>query len=427
MDYYLYIYSFHNWLCVKIVGNIIIPREPIDALAYMEIAEYFIGVEGATYILSREPFFSLLLGFVYLIFPNTYLTARLFTTFLGSLNIILIYFVTKKYAQSFGANDNSEKFGFVAALFVCFNDRFILYDGWGLRESLYALLFMILLYSILIEKKVLKRTIYCICSFLLILTKEESLILLLFTTILLFFKDNFSVKTNIKNSNNKNETRITDEGKTVNNKGKSKFGRFFLKLNYNFLFIFLGLIVGYCLWKLLSYILFSDPFATSNDMAKLYFENEFGTIPPESLTTFDYLFKFHKFKDLILAFLQGVPGIMNLYLGIFNLISFAFFIIALVKFVIKRDFIFLFWIIYPVLFLGIFAVLWRLNPYDRILIPYSLIGFISIPIVIYDVVEDFDLKVTSSVNIRMTKIRYFYIISSLIVLYSIGQLFTSFF
>jgi len=387
----------------------------------MEIAEYIIGVDGAEYKIPREPLFPLLLGLVYLIFPNTYLTARIFTTFLGSLNIILIYFVAKKYAQKFGANENSDKFGFVSALFVCFNDRFILYDSWAVREPLYALLLMLLLYSILIKKTNLKKIIFSICSFLLILTKEESLILLVGTVILIFITNNFKGKTNIKNNNDTNEMRIGDDDKPSNNKKKNKFGRYLSKLNYNFIFMFLGLIIGYCLWKLLSYILFSDPFATSNCMAKSYFVNEFGSIPPDSLTTFDYLFKYHKIKDLILAFLQGITGMMNLYLGIFNLISFAFFIVTLFKFIIKKDILLLFWIFYPVIFLGMFAILWRLNPYDRILMPYSLIGFISIPTIIYEIVDDFNLNLTSKINIEINKIRYFYFISSLIILYSISQ------
>ena len=143
-----------------------IPNEANDAFGYMEIAEYIIGVDGTTYLIPREPLFPFLLGLIYLIFPNTYLTARLFTTILGSVNIVLIYFVAKKYAQKLGADENSNKFGFVSALFVCFNDRLIFTDSWAVREPLYSFLFLILLYSILIERKTLKKIIYCICSFL---------------------------------------------------------------------------------------------------------------------------------------------------------------------------------------------------------------------------------------------------------------------
>jgi len=105
----------------------------LDQLAYMDIAEYMFGVEGKSYQFPRELLFPFLLGFIFLFSPNTILTKRIFTAVLGSANIVIVFFVAKKYAAKFGIINNNEKFGVVASLLVCFNNRLINYDGWTIR------------------------------------------------------------------------------------------------------------------------------------------------------------------------------------------------------------------------------------------------------------------------------------------------------
>jgi len=418
----------------------------LDQLAYIEIAEFMFGVEGKSYVAPREPLFPFLLGFIFLIFPNSFFTARVFTAVLGSINIVIVFFVAKKYATKFGIVNNNEKFGIVASLLVCFNDRLINYDGWALRESLFTLLFLLLFYSILIEKKILKRLAFSIISFLLILTKSESLLLLIGLSILIYYNENirktsksFSDSTHLKEviKDDEKEVAIVDEKvaiepsrieeseKNSDETRKNRLAIHFKKVNYNFTFILIGLIIGFCLWKLLSHLIFSNPFATSDWLAEMYFFKEFNLAPPENLSTFDYLFNYHSFKELAIAFYQGITGMLNRYLGIFNLLSFPFFMLTILGYFFKKDYLSLYWVIYPIIFLGIFAMLWGMDPYDRILLPYSMIGFVTMPIVMYKLLEDFELTILR--KIKISKEIAFYILTLVIVIYSMGQLYATFF
>ena len=220
--------------------------EPIDALQYMEIAKSIIGVKGNTYIVPREPFFPFLLSLVFLIFPDTFLTARFFTAFLGSITIVLVYFVVKKYSQEFSNSDKYEKFGLVSSLIICFNYNIIVNDGNGVRESLYGLLFLVLFYSILIKNKLAKRIVFTITSFLLILTKTESLILLIGLVLILYYKENILANKNIKElkqneDENKNLDNVENNKEIKNdvNKIRGRMLNYIKSRNYNFAFILL--------------------------------------------------------------------------------------------------------------------------------------------------------------------------------------------
>jgi len=407
-----------------------------DQSGYLEIAEYMFGVDGKSYCVPREPFYPFTLGLVFLIFPNTIFTARVFTAVLGSINILIIFFVAKKYAAKFGMINNNEKFGIVASLLVCFNDRLINYDGWALREPLYITLILLLFYSILIEKKIIKRLVFSITSFLLVLTKSESLLLLIGVSILIYFSENKLTNTEISPEIDKKATINVDENKSIkltrteeNEKTskdgiKNRFSTYFKKINYNFIYIIIGLVIGFCLWKLLSYLIFSNAFATSDWMASYYFRKEFAIQPPENLSTFDYLFKYHSLKELIIAFFQGITGLLNRYLDIFNILSFPFFILSILRCLFKKDYLSFYWIIYPIIFFGVFAVLWGMGPYDRILLPYSMFGFITMPIFMHKFLEEFGMVKLH--KIRISKDVILYLLTSLIVVYSIAQLFANF-
>ena len=395
------------------------PVEPVDATEYMEIAEFMFGVDGTSYIVPREPFFPFLLGLVYLIFPNTFLTAQILTSLIGSLSIVGIFYVTKKYAQKFSENSDNEKFGIVASLLVCFNYHFIIYDGHGVRESLFTLLLLVLFYSILIKRKKIKKIIFTFSAFLLILTKSESLILLIGIFILIFHKENVLKETRSE----ENIIRETSsEENIVRETRKNKLRNYLSKINYNSLFLLLGLLLGLVLWNLLSYILFSDPFATSNWMTRIYYTKEFNLVAPENLTTFGYLFKYHSFTELAYAFYSGFFGLMTGYSTVFNIYLFVFFIFTFIRFLIKKDYISLFWILYPPLFIGIFAALWGMVGYTRILQPYSMIGIISIPIITFEIIDRFNLTITKKIRVNIKKTMFYYFIFTIICIFYIVQI-----
>ncbi len=411
------------------------PMEPYDAVGYIEIAEFMIGVEGTSYSFPREPLFSFMLGLVFLIFPSTFLTTRLFTAILGSVNIVLVYLVAKKYLKKFFKNISTEKFALVSSLLISLNYQFILKDGYGYREPLYTILFLILLYSILMEKKVIKRVLFCTTSFLMILTKSESLILLIGISIFLFQKENFLTKSNnnlkqidsdisvIDSSENEQpDTGIKSVEDLPSQKNKKNFRNFVSNVNYNFAFILLGLVVGYCLWMILSSLLFGDPFATSNEMAKLYYRQEFGIIAPEDLTTFSYIFTYHGILELFQAFYSGFFVLFSDYEIIYGIYLFAFFILSLISLLIKGDYISLFSIFYPPLFIGLLAYFWDPAGYARILLPYSTIGLVVIPIFTYNILEKLELMITNKVKIRIKRNLFFYLIIGFICLKSILRL-----
>jgi len=403
--------------------------DPSDAIAYMEIAEFMFGVSGTSYSSPREPFFSFILGFVFLIFPNTYLTTRLFTAILGSFNIVLIYFVAKKYLKKFFKNVPSEKFALVSSLLISLNYQFILKDGYGYREPLFTILLLILLYSILMEKKVMKRILFCISSFLMILTKSESLILLVGISMLLFHKENFLTKSNenlklidseisvsdtIKDEHL--DTRIKNEENLSGQENKKNFKNFISKVNYNFAYLLLGLVVGFCLWIILSFLLFGDPFATSNWMAKCYYHYEFNSIAPDNLTTFSYIFNYHSIQEIFRAFYSGFFVLFSDYEIVYGIYLFAFFILSLIILLKKGDYISLFTIFYPPLFIGLLSYFWDPTGFARILLPYSIIGFLIIPISTYNILEKFDLMITNKVKISINKNLFFILIISFICL-----------
>ena len=391
--------------------------QPVDALQYMEIAKAIIGVEDNTYAYPREPFFPFLLSLVYLIFPDTFLTARIFTSFIGSTTIVLVYFVAKKYSQKYSKNGGHEKIGLISSLIVCFNYYYIVNDGYGVRESLFALLFFILLYSILIKNKLAKRIILIIVSFLLILTKSESLILLIGIAFFIYYNENILEKNNlgeIQQNNNENKNLDNEEN---NNKTKNEYsnkGERMLKYirtrNYNFIYILLGMSIGFCIWKLISFIIFGNPFATSNWMARMYYYNEFGESAPDSLNTFSYLFEYHSFKELAFAFYRGFYDSFNNYLTIYGRYLSAFFILALIFYLFKKDYLSLFWIIYPLLFIGIFSIFWPVGNFYRIFVPYSMIGIIAIPIFTFEILENFNIFISKRIDIKINKTLLFYLI-----------------
>lgn len=401
------------------------PIEPKDALQYMEIAEFIFGVDGTSYIFPREPLYPFLLGLIYLVFPNTYLTAQIFSALMGSLVIVGIFYVTKKYAQKFSVNVDNEKFGIVASLLVCFNYHFVIYDGGGVREPLFTLLFLILLYSVFIERKKIKKSIFCFSAFFLILTKSESLILLIGISILIFHKENILKRTRseeniIEENGNEIKENIIRETR------KNKLRNYLSKINYNFVFILLGLFIGFALWKFLSYLLFSDPFATSNWMARMYYFKEFNLAAPETLTTFEYLFKYHGIKDLLLAFYHGFFGLMTRYSVIFNRYLFALFILSLIKYLIKKDNLSIFWLLYPPLVFSIVAFFWGMVGYNRILQPYSIVSIISIPIFTYEIIDSFKLTITKKLNVDINKTVFYYLIFTFICIYYMLEIIQAF-
>ena len=331
----------------------------------------------------------------------------------------------KKYAQKFSENGDSEKFGIIASLLVCLNYHFIIYDGLGVREPLFTLLLLILLYSILIERKKIKKSIFSISAFLLILTKSESLILLIGISILVFHKENILKKTIseeniIRENGNESEENITRETR------KNKLRNYLNRINYNFIFILLGLFIGFVLWKSLSYILFSDPFATSNWMARMYYYKEFNLVAPETLTTFEYVFKYHGIKDLLQAFYSGFFGLMNRYSVIYNRYLFALFILSFIKYLIKKDYLSFFWVLYPPLFIGVLAILWGMVGYTRVIQPYSIIGLISIPIFTYEIIDSFKLTITKKLDININKTLFYYLIFTFICIYYIVEIIGAF-
>jgi len=403
--------------------------DPSDAVDYMEIAEFMFGVEGTTYSYPREPFFSFVLGLVFLIFPNTYLTTRLFTAILGSFNIILLYFVTKKYLKKFFPNIHTEKFALISSLLISFNYQFILKDGYGYREPLFVMLFLILLYSILMEKKLMKKVLFCLSSFFMILTKSESLILLIGISLLVFQLENFLIKTDDDLKQNSSETivsnisedNIQDNGnknkeKLASQKNKKTFRNFIFKANYNSAFILLGLVIGFCLWLILSYLLFGDPFATSNEMAKQYYLHEFNSVAPEDLTTFSYIFNYHSILEIFRSFYSGFFVMFSNYEILYGIYLFAFFVLSLIYLLIKGDYISLFIIFYPSIFIGTLAYFYGASAFARILLPYSTIGFIIIPIFTYNILEKFEIMITNNVKIKIRKDLFFYLIIGFICL-----------
>ncbi len=391
------------------------PYENPDVDQYIEIAQFIFGKESTSYIVPREPFYPFVLGLVFLIFPETFLTARIYTAFLGSINIVLAFYVTKKYIQNFKKEIKYEKFAIISSLLICLNYDFIKYDGWGVREPLYTLLFFILLCSILIKRKPIKKVTFSICSFLLILTKAESLIFLIGIAILVFQKENFLNAINNNTEVTKNDdTDIENEGVVLENRVEiseksNKLKSFLSEINFSFCFIFLGLLLGLLLWKLISYFLFGDPFASGNWMAGIYFGHEFKTPPPENLSTFRYLFDYHSFKELISAFYNGFFQMISVsYYSIFDRYLFAFFIITFIILLIKKDYISLFWILYPPIVLGIFAYFWDLHGYIRILLPYSIIVFISAPYHTYKIFEDFKIMISEKLSLKVKKHAFYY-------------------
>jgi len=384
--------------------------QPIDALQYIEIAKAIIGVENNTYIVPREPFFPFLLSLVYLIFPDTFLTARIFTAFIGSATIILIYFVAKTYSQKYSKKGGYEKYGLVSSMLVCFNYNFIANDGNGVRESLFGFLFLLLIYLISVKNKLVKRIFLTVVSFLLILTKVESLILLIGIAFFIYYNENILDNKIMKEiQQNNSENKILDNEETENetkgesNKINERILKYLKTRNYNFMFILLGLSVGFCLWMILSFILFGDSFASSNWMARMYFYNEFNISAPVSLSTFSYLFEYHSFSELALAFYKGFFDIFNTYLTIYGHYLSAFFILTLIFYLFKKDYLSLFWIIYPLFTLGIFVILWSSGNFKRILAPYSLIGIIAIPFFTFEILENFNIFISKKIDIKINK------------------------
>ena len=349
---------------------------PVDALQYKEIAQFLIGGEGS-YVLPREPFFPFVIGLFFLLFPNTFLTMRIITSVLGSLSIVLIYLLTRRiFRNKDVANNYRYSIGLISSCLVCFNYRFVYTDTYGVREQLFSVLLILLLYTLLLDNIKIRRIFLPLLSFLLYLTKNEALILLIGIAILVFYSNYISQK------------------------------KLFIESIQNSLLILSGTLIGFIAWGVSSVYLFSDFFSTSNWMARMYFSKEFGISAPENLTLISYLFQYHSFTSIIKSFFYGAAGTMQIFIKLYGFILFPFFIISLIKLILKSSFINLWISIYPLFFIGFFAELYGWTGFLRIILPYAIISISYLSNEICEIITDFELRLTRKKVIQIKSVYF---------------------
>ncbi len=283
--------------------------------------------------------------------------------------------------------------GLISSCFICFNYQFVITDTYGVREQLFSVLLILFLYTLLLDNIKIRRIFLTLLSFLLYLTKNEALILLIGIAILVFFSNYISQK------------------------------KLFIESIQNSLLILSGTFIGFIAWGVSSIYLFSDFFSTSNWMATQYYFIEFGISAPENLTLVSYLFQYHSFTSIIKAFFYGAEGTMQIFIKIYGFILFPFFIISLIKFIQKSNFIYLWIPIYPLLFIGFFAELYGWHGFLRIIIPYAIISISYLANEICEIIPDFDIQLTRKIVIQ---VKSFYFVWGIVGLFCIINLISLF-
>ena len=135
-----------------------LPRD--DALEYDRLATGILSGKGyadeaGSPTSFRPPFYPFVLAAIYSIFGQSYLVVRIFQAILGTLTVLLVYFIAREV--------HSEKLGLVAAFFTAIYPSYVMLTKFLFTETLFTFLLALSLYLFL----KMRRSMLAILAFLL--------------------------------------------------------------------------------------------------------------------------------------------------------------------------------------------------------------------------------------------------------------------
>ncbi len=371
---------------------------PVDALDYIALSKYFLGagnIEKVT-LIPREPLISIIMAPFLYIFGFDFIVMRWVTAVFDVINIWMLWILTKTFISSRKLSVNSSKAAIFVSIIYTFNNRIVAQATYGIREQIY--LFMLIVILLISYSKVFtsrKKILILITSILITTLKLEALVVLIGFAIIWIYIEKIILNKNL-----------------------------FIRQTPAF-FIIIGTLLGYLISGIIYMIIFGNFNATTTWQANGFYKHEFGQPPSTSLTPFTYLLNFHTIPTLFKAYFGGLTELITFYFFIYSFILFSFWGMGFLR-VLNKNYHELVWFsVYPLFFIGIFAYLWGFSGYMRHLIPYASLSLIFIVIEALDFINESEIKISKQKTFIVTKNAWLALIFTIVSFYYLLRIITS--